>query len=273
MLEINLASIAKEALHNELLTYPKPGLVSMVDSGSHTDMDHTTYIASINSLDSYFTNITDASASNVPFLTLNQLGLDAEISMLKATNNINTHRGAIFILGILVAATSNAFSNKLPYNQISSTISNLWGKELLLHTANKESHGSLVRNKYKLANLIVDAAVGFPDIFLFVDEYEVLLTKYTSNDARIILFLKIMQSLDDTNLVYRGGLDGLNYAKHAAGKILSDATSIEDLKSRSVLLHKEFILRNLSPGGCADVLAAVLFLFSVKMLYLQLESE
>ncbi|MDH1644014.1 triphosphoribosyl-dephospho-CoA synthase, partial [Stenotrophomonas maltophilia] len=101
-----LGRLAIASLHAELALAPKPGLVTPFDSGSHHDMDAGTFLRSLFTLRHYFIAVADAGASAAPFQTLRRHGIAAEISMLHATAGINTHRGAIFSLGLLVAASA-----------------------------------------------------------------------------------------------------------------------------------------------------------------------
>src|SRR3954463_4860094 len=95
---------AVRALYTELALSPKPGLVSPLDSGAHDDMDMTTFMRSLFALRGYFCAIAEAGAAGADFAELQALGLRAERRMLAATCGINTHRGAIFSLGLLAAA-------------------------------------------------------------------------------------------------------------------------------------------------------------------------
>src|SRR5450830_1577900 len=101
-----MAREAVRSLYQELVLYPKPGLVSLVDNGSHQDMDAATFMRSLFSLRRYFLAIAEAGARGAPFSLLKQLGVQAERRMLSATGGVNTHRGAIFSLGMLCAAVA-----------------------------------------------------------------------------------------------------------------------------------------------------------------------
>ena len=92
------------ALHDELALSPKPGLVTLTDNGSHDDMDAHTFMRSLFALRSYFVRIAALGAAGAPFHALQQCGIDAEARMLAATGGVNTHRGAVFMLGLLCAA-------------------------------------------------------------------------------------------------------------------------------------------------------------------------
>src|SRR3989442_8164951 len=101
------------ALYEELALSPKPGLVTLTDNGSHADMDAHTFMRSLFALRSYFVRIATLGAEGAPFQVLQQCGIDAEARMLAATGGGNTHRGAIFMLGLLFAAAGDRKSTRL----------------------------------------------------------------------------------------------------------------------------------------------------------------
>ncbi len=94
-----IADLAHRALIDELEAYPKPGLVSPVDSGSHRDMDAETLRRSAGAIAPFFADLVRAGAADAPLSDLRRIGLDAEAAMLAATGGVNAHRGAIFSLG------------------------------------------------------------------------------------------------------------------------------------------------------------------------------
>ena len=96
------------ALHDELSLAPKPGLVTLIDAGSHDDMDAHTFMRSLFSLRRYFAQIAEAGFGGADFAVLERCGIAAEARMLAATGGVNTHRGAIFMLGLLCAAAGAA---------------------------------------------------------------------------------------------------------------------------------------------------------------------
>jgi len=105
-----LAAAAVGALLAELETWPKPGLVSHVDSGSHADMDASTFKASAIAIAPFFGHLAVAGAAGSDMDGLREIGVEAERAMLAATGGVNTHRGAIFGLGLLCAAAGAAWS-------------------------------------------------------------------------------------------------------------------------------------------------------------------
>ncbi|TFW16924.1 triphosphoribosyl-dephospho-CoA synthase, partial [Duganella callida] len=130
-----VARLAVRSLHAELCLYPKPGLVSPVDSGSHDDMDAVTFMRSMFALRHYFWKICLAGLDDAPFARLRQLGIAAETAMLKATGGVNTHRGAIFSLGLLCATAGRARAQGIAMTPAALRAALLirWGSELALH--------------------------------------------------------------------------------------------------------------------------------------------
>lgn len=158
------------ALYAEVALHPKPGLVSFRDSGSHRDMDGRTFLRSIGALRDYFPRIARAGREDQPFEQLKQLGLAAEAAMLQATGGVNTHRGAIFCLGLLCAAagrlhdTGSAASASALRQQLLTN----WGAELRLHAARRELPLKRMWHHARPAGVISaaeEAARGMPTLF------------------------------------------------------------------------------------------------------------
>lgn len=257
-----LADQAVGALIEELELYPKPGLVSPVDGGSHRDMDHALLRRSAESLRESFQEI--AELPNPSFAELAELGRLAERRMLVTTGGINTHRGAIFAIGLLVAAT--AADRESPRRVLRER----WSQALLQHSTaadQADSHGANVRRRSGVAGARGEAAAGFPSIFeLALPRFRDLLVAGQSREAAAIetLFL-LIANIEDTNLHHRGGSDGATFARHRAQAFL-DAGGVAQAnwKPSAIEIHHEFVARNLSPGGAADLLAATFFIDSLQ---------
>lgn len=262
-----LVNLAQLALCQELETYPKPGLVSHIDNGSHSDMNYALFHTSIDVLGEYFHKLVIAGVNNASFDKLKSLAIAAETRMLKATNGINTHRGAIFIFGLLIPGVSYLISRGLSFEALSATIIENYSFDLSTHKPNPNSHGSKIRKQYQLEGIIDSALKGFPLIFTALEQLSSYKQLYTNEvHIRLKLFFYIMQHLDDTNLVHRGGIGGLKYAKIEAVRL----SKIECNKMQydaALSLHHDFIRKNLSPGGSADVFAAVIFLDMVRQIW------
>ena len=259
-----LANLATQALQIELSLYPKAGLVSHVDNGSHHDMDAQTFTTSIMALEIYWLNMVQLGSTSAPFAALVNAGRSAEKQMLLATNGINTHRGAVFILGILIAALSYGYINKLPVDKVPEIILQLWGHEISLHGVIQDSHGSKVRDKYthKAGDIIQDAATGFkPIINQYLPQLRNLYLQFGAL-GYLELFYIILATTADNNLLYRGGEAGLNWAHYQADQFLSDGGIAQaDYIAKLESIHHEFVQHNLSPGGCADIFAATILVF------------
>ncbi len=257
-----LARAAERALFDELATYPKPGLVSFADNGSHPDMRAGHFLASIAALRGYFRAVAEAGRQGEPLAVLRPLGLDAEQRMLAATGGVNTHRGAIFTLGLLVAAAGRQESlrSRLSLGQI---VREQWGSAILEGRASApDSHGLRACRSCGGTGAREEAAAGFPSV------YQVALPEYRRASrlfgvgprARLQAFFSLLATVHDTNLLHRGGAAGLAFAGRAARAFLRrGGVADEAWPTRAMQLHRAFIRRRLSPGGAADLLAATLF--------------
>lgn len=262
-----IGRFALQSLHQELATYPKPGLVSPVDNGSHRDMDAALFFRSLFSLRRYFCDIALAGGTrHVSFELLKQLGISAEERMLRATGGVNTHRGAIFNLGLLAAAAGHLRSAGLPLQNraLSDMVSNCWGDDIRGHgkLLSKTSHGSQVASRYGAGGALHEAATGFPHLFeIGLPALQKSLACGTNqNSAAVQCLFSLMEVLPDTNLLYRGGEKGLTFARDAARSFLAEGgVHRPDWKSHAIEIHRQFVDVNLSPGGSADLLAATLF--------------
>ncbi len=262
-----LARAAVQALHDELAAWPKPGLVSPVDSGSHDDMDHALMSRSADALYPSFVDLAAAGRSGLGFeAALKPLGIVAERQMLAATGGVNTHRGAIFCLGLVVAALARAEEGSAgtTAEAVRATLRRTWGEALESHAAlapGGDSHGELVRRTTGRDGARREAAGGFPGVFeVALPIYrQALETGLDLNAARIQTLFALMATVDDTTVLYRGGMAGDAYVRAAARGFLEDGGCLRpDWQPAAEAIHRQFVARRLSPGGCADLLAATL---------------
>ncbi|MEO6853753.1 MAG: triphosphoribosyl-dephospho-CoA synthase, partial [Rhodoferax sp.] len=123
---------ATRALYHELALCPKPGLVTLTDNGSHRDMDAQTFMRSLFALRGYFVAIAELGQQNADFAALERCGIQAEAHMLAATGGINTHRGAIFMLGLLCSAAGAVSGSGAPPSpaRLRNTLRQRWGDAL-----------------------------------------------------------------------------------------------------------------------------------------------
>lgn len=261
------SSLATWALREELATWPKPGLVSPYDRGSHGDMDADLFEAAIAVLDGYFAKIYSAGRKRAALAELRKLGLAAEAKMLQATQGINTHRGAIFSLGLLVAAAGRrARDATRAARSLGDIVHCAWGPDLArVEPGCSDSHGLVVARHHGVGGARGEAAGGFRCI------YEIGLPALRRareagwNFAKVQCLFALIAELDDTNLLYRGGADGLAFARSQARAYLDAGGVLQpDRLSRAVEVHRQFVARRLSPGGAGDLLAATIFVDALE---------
>ncbi|MEO6362863.1 MAG: triphosphoribosyl-dephospho-CoA synthase [Caldimonas sp.] len=250
------------AMHDELALSPKPGLVTLISRGSHADMDAHTFMRSLSALRGYFVEIAHLGACGARFDALERCGIAAEACMLAATGGINTHRGTVFMLGLLCAsAGAAAASGHRPSPQrIRQTLKVHWGEALSARALRPSSlPGGRAARRLGLRSASAEAALGFPTLF------EVAVPTLQAAQARgldrqaagIDTLLQVIAVLDDSNLAHRGGLEGLRFAQRRAREALAagGASRPEGLAVVAAMA-REFEQRGLSPGGAADMLAA-----------------
>jgi triphosphoribosyl-dephospho-CoA synthase len=270
----HVADAAKAALLEELETWPKPGLVSHVDSGSHTDMDASTLRASATAITPFYYQLTVAGAAESGMNRLREIGLQAERAMLAATGGVNTHRGAIFGLGLLCAAAGATWSETTRSKShwrakvLGAAVRRRWGPAIMSGPIPLNSHGTNALLKFGAGGARAQAAAGFPHAIEVGLPALHLGQRLAPNDpeaARVQGFFTIMASMDDTNLLHRGGAVGLHYAQKAANHFLEQGgVEQADWREQAVAVHRAFVVRRLSPGGCADLLAITLFLDALE---------
>lgn len=256
------------ALLQELEAYPKPGLVSLRDAGAHNDMDFDLMRRSAHALLQPFARIAAAGRNAAPFgSALIPLGLSAEREMLAATKGVNTHRGAIFTLGMLVAASARAEAISMPSTAqgLRDALTETWGEALRTHASSDlsgSSHGALVRQTTGSGGARAEAARGFPRIFetgLPVYQ-EAAASGLDPNAARIQTLFALMESAEDSNVLFRGGPDAAAFVRRSASEFLeAGGCCAKGWFARAEALHRTFVGRNLSPGGCADLLSGTIF--------------
>lgn len=262
---------AVAALHAELVLYPKPGLVSPMDSGAHSDMDAATFLRSLFALRHYFVEIAAAGEAGAPFEVLRQLGIAAERRMLAATGGINTHRGAVFCLGLLAAAAGlRQRQGQAPSaDGLAETVVSLWGDGIAASSGglSQDSNGSRATRRYGARGAREEALEGFPTLVdVAVPALERTQARLGCPErARVQALFSVMAELEDTNLLHRGGPEGLRFVQAEARRFLDHGgVFTPHWRAFALGLHRACIARNLSPGGAADILAAACFVQSLK---------
>ena len=263
---------AIRALYGELAFYPKPGLVSPVDNGAHSDMTMATFMRSLFSLRTYFPAIASAGAAGAEFPVLRDLGIEAERRMMAATGGINTHRGAIFNLGLLAASAGRHAADglRLDANSICLAIPDLWGRAILGATpAQPHSNGLKATANHGGPGAREEAAAGYPVLrMVALPALQQARARGLGEDACLAeTFFAILAVLNDTNILHRAGRDGLDFVQRESRAWLDrGGAGHPSWFTSAVRLHRAFCDRRISPGGAADLLSCTLFLDGLEAL-------
>lgn len=253
-----IGRLALRSLLYEVSISPKPGLVDRFDSGAHSDMDFYSYLDSALSLQPYFAHCARLGAdidlaADALLTALRPLGLEAEQAMLQATGGVNTHRGLIFSLGILSAA-----AGRLGPDCAAADLCALAGQIAApsLQDAPGDSHGQQANRRYGVPGVRGEAALGFPSALAVLP----LLNSDPSPDrAGLRALLALMVRVQDTNVLYRAGEEGLRFMQQGARALLDTEIPAGYLTD----FCRQMTDRRISPGGCADLLAVAFFLHSI----------
>ncbi len=262
--------LALEALYDELSLENKPGLVCPSSNGSHTDMNHQTFINSINSLKGYFSALSQLGYEDRPFDELKDMGIYQEQKMRAATDNINTHKGAIFNLGFVCAAIGRCIQADIPLTaeNICEQLVNRWQFDLTNRLQREpNSHGQKMFQKYGITGAIEMVANGFDVIRnqALPCFYHTIERTQDFEKASMQTLMTLISVLSDTNIVWRGGIKDLENAQALAKNFLH-AGGVHQANWRQKVsnISRYFIHHNLSPGGSADLLAVTIFFYKVE---------
>ena len=272
-------ALASMALLDEVYTTPKPGLVDRNNNGSHRDMDPGTFRQSAEALRGYWkgcflTGAETADASpEAAFAGLKDLGLQAENAMFRATGGVNTHKGAIFTLGTLCGAIGRLWTAEAPcraFGRICSTAAQLCSSSVEADfTALDRGRAPLTAGERLylssgLKGIRGELAAGLPSLLetALTRLEEGLARGLSRNDAGVAALLHLIALGQDSNMIKRGGAK----LASAVSEDLRAALVREPFQPLSCAeeLDRDFIRQNLSPGGCADLLAAAYFLHDWK---------
>ncbi|MBB6480204.1 triphosphoribosyl-dephospho-CoA synthase CitG [Spirochaeta isovalerica] len=276
--EERIASLAVEAMLHEAAAGPKPGLVDRYNNGAHKDMDLFTFCSSAAVLHPYFSSMTETGFHFTGSDLLNLLrqirpiGIEAEKAMFEATSGINTHKGLIFSLGILCASAGYLLKNETPGKNItgddlcgiaSQMCRGIVERELAVSNR-KQTHGEKLFQDSGTTGIRGEAEAGFPSV---TGSALPALRRSAGewNNRLVDILLLLMTEVEDSNVLHRGGTESLKRVKEQAGEAL-EAGGSGNLKGREILhrMDRDFAERNISPGGCADLLAVTIFLYKLE---------
>jgi len=265
-----VADVAVSALCAEADLTPKPGLVDRRGAGAHTDMNRDVLHASAAALHTAFAQCASA-ATEMPIdaalrARIGRIGRAGERAMLATTGGVNTHRGALWTLGLLSAAAAATNGGQVELTDYAATLARLAdpaanGVETSL------SHGARARRRYGVGGAVGQAQAGFP----YVTHHALPALRVArargadEPSARLDALLALMAQLDDTCVLHRGGAAGLRAVQLAARAVLDAGGShTAEGRARFAELDRLCAVKRLSPGGSGDLLAAALFLDAVE---------
>ena len=270
-----IGMLAARALREEVCATPKPGLVDRHDSGAHTDMDLDTFLRSAQALEPYLAQFANIGFSSgcMPsglFGRLCEEGKRAEEAMLCATGGANTHKGAIFSLGLASAAAGYCMrdGDAVDVNAILLCCRDIAAEKITRDFADMmarepRSHGEKIFARYGVKGIRGEVETGFATVrhhsLPILDE--LLDDGVFWGDALIQTLLHLIAKMEDTNVLYRAGTAALQYAQEYAQHVLMHG-GIFSAQGRVLLsdMNRDFIAHNISPGGCADMLALTVFI-------------
>lgn len=269
------SQLSLKAMISEVSTFPSFGLVSPVSKGSHKDMDYYTFLDSSLAIVPYLKEMASVGYNykNVEdiFEAIRNIGKSAEEKMFIATNNINTHKGMIFLMGVCISAvTKNMFEDGDFYNiknLIKEMVVNILDDFNNLNSKEKLTHGEKLYLEHGFTGIRGQVKDGLSVIFEdIIPKYEN--TTLKGNDLYIQILISLMAVVEDSTVVYRQDIDTLKKVQNDAKKLLEiGAINKEKEKKMIIDLEKEYIDKNISPGGCADLLAISIFMLDIKNRY------
>lgn len=252
-----IAHLATQALQAELDTTPKPGLVDKDNNGAHRDMDYVLMQRSINTLHPYFVKLALLGCADAlpTHASIRDIGIEAERAMLSATNGVNTHKGALFSMGLAVVAAAHEENT----DSLQATIKALAAS----FPDTNGTHGSkaklLSKGTTTIKGALDNAREGYE--MLFAEWLPFYIERRKEHDAYTLhkTLLRIMCDLDDTNVIYRTDLA-------TAEEVKQEARALLDNFSKAALkdMDRHYTTRNISPGGAADMLSLTIFIGSIQ---------
>ena len=276
-----LAALAVKALLDEAALFPKPGLVDPVSQGAHSDMDFATLVRSAAALQQGFYECArigyKSAAQAQPIAAairkrLRTAGLALEKAMFAETHGVNTHKGAIFIFAYLLGA-AGLLSGATQLDGIHSVVeltetlcaqvrvlaAGLCSEDMAGVSAKRTlTHGEQVFLQYGCTGIRGEAEAGLPLVQRNV-AYLAGLTHLTQRDAYLYTLLHIIAENKDTNVLFRAGSTALRDLQTRCASIVKSGATGATLYAAVEALDAYCIKRHISPGGSADIFAAVLF--------------
>jgi len=254
------------AFYSELDLYPKFGLVSKENNGAHQDMDYQMFINSFNAIKPFLKEFILVGLNDIDNpKNLQEIGKRAEEAMFKATNNVNTIKGLIFLLGIFLPVISKAILNYQKIPDISLEIKRI-SEEIIgdyylsLEKKELKTHGDIIYIKNHKKGIRGEALNGLKNIFIIPP-----FSTYSRKNQMMEYFIQLMSLIDDTTIIHKTNLQTLNEVKKTMQELVDNGGYLNNI-NKVEKLSQEYLERNISPGGASDMLV-------IKILFESLAKE
>ncbi|MDO4755109.1 MAG: triphosphoribosyl-dephospho-CoA synthase [Parabacteroides sp.] len=268
-----VAQYLTQAILLEVCTHPKPGLVTRLSNGSHSDMSILTFMMSSAILSKAFYDLENIGKNHKGtikelFNEVRKYGIVAERQLLVATKGINTQRGILFAGGLVSAAAGYASRTTLDINRVIEVIKemavNLVRNELISTGERRKTAGEKLYRKYGITGIRGEVEKGFPSVIEHgLPALREAMHRCNKIDyAFLHTLINLMAVVEDTNVVWRTDYDMLVNVKRIAKDIL-DKGSVFTEQGRTAIKEAEtmFIEKRISPGGSADLLSVTIALY------------
>jgi triphosphoribosyl-dephospho-CoA synthase len=280
-----IGDLAYHSMLVEVNLTPKPGLVDVTSNGSHSDMDITTFEKSADAINPFLAQFVQTGyehrQEDLSSLLhhLRPIGISCERQMFIATDGINTHKGMIFSLGLVcgvvgwLAGNNRSIYSKTISESIATMTRGLTHNELEQKKSTAVSAGERLYQDHGLTGIRGEAESGYATIMKHgLPSYEdAILTGHSHEQALWQSLLSLMAINSDTNVVARGGLEGLFYVQTYSRRLINQGGSSNDnIEALLVEFDEQLIQRNISPGGSADLLAVTWLIAQINTLQISL---
>lgn len=267
-----------QAVLLEVMTHPKPGLVTRISNGAHNDMSIFTFAMSSPIISAGFTEFVEIAAQHQGsidelFTKVRLRGIHYETKMLCATHGINTQRGILFVGGVLATACGYLSQQQQVYSEeIFSTIKILT-KNLVEHELEKLptkkilTIGEQLYNKYKITGIRGEVMSGLPSVrFHGLPALKLALNNNINlNDSLVHTLLTLISVTEDSNIVWRSNYETLLEIQNLAKNCLQIGSVFNTNGKKEIQnLEKNFLVQRISPGGSADLLSITLALYLLE---------
>ncbi|HML68092.1 MAG TPA: triphosphoribosyl-dephospho-CoA synthase [Clostridia bacterium] len=266
-----IGALARAALEREARLSPKPGLVDAQSCGAHTDMDLSLLLRSAEVLEPYFALFTARGMEQAHLPPKGRIsairadGRAAEEAMFAATNGVNTHKGALFLLGVLCYAAGHCAGNGVPL--LPETICQTAARVCSGITRELGADAGRAYASFGARGARGEAEDGFPNALLALEQLKIAKAQGAGeNDAWLLALLHLIETLEDANVLARCGKDVAKELRIRAGEVATrHPAGGTELAHEICALGAECRLWRASPGGAADVLACAMFLHALTL--------